>query len=251
MWVNIKKYFQRYISRPKYILISFLVLVLIVSSVFIYAEVKKTSNTIKEYSDSILSLSNTVKGLEMDLSNKASILRGSELFLNYTNQILSTVYYGTSDTEEHEEARDFTAFSIIYRDEFYVITAGHCVEMDGQKYKNFKFKANNKDSFVALELLDYKSDYSNNVDYAIFYDPRLIRTGLYPAGSDEDQTPLYVLGNIENGLNLIKKYSDAKKGESGSPIINSKCHVVGIMIKNNGAYTPISVVLEALDRIIK
>ena len=137
----------------------------------------------------------------------------------------------------------------MYKNKYYVITAGHCVEMDGKKYKNFKFKANNKDYFIPLKLIDYRSDYSSNIDYAIFYNSYIIRTGLYPVGPDEDQTPQYVLGNIERDLNLVKRYKDAKEGESGSPVLNSKCHVVGIITKKGGVYTPISVVLEALDRI--
>ena len=73
--------------------------------------------------------------------------------------------------------------------------------------------------------------------------------GLIPAAPEEEITPQYVLGNLERGLNLVKRYKDAKEGESGSPVLNSKCHVIGIMIKKNGAYTPIQVVLKALDTI--
>ena len=99
--------------------------------------------------------------------------------------------------------------------------------MDGVKYKNFQFKANNKNYYTTLKLLAYESNYSKNIDYAIFYDPLIVRTGLYPANPDEDQAPQYVLGNTENNLNLVKRYSDAKEGESGSPILNSNCHVIG------------------------
>jgi hypothetical protein len=50
-------------------------------------------------------------------------------------------------------------------------------------------------------------------------------------------------------LNLIKKYKDARQGESGSPVINSKCHVLGIMIKKDGSYTPIQEVLNAINKL--
>ncbi len=137
----------------------------------------------------------------------------------------------------------------MYKDKYYVITADHCIEMDGKKYKNFKFKANNKNYYISLKLIDYESDYNNNIDYAIFYHPYIIRRGLYPAGPDEDQTPQYVLGNIERNLNLVKRYHDAKEGESGSPVLNANCHVGGIVIKKNGEYTPISEVLKAIESI--
>ena len=245
----IKTYFQKFITRPGHVIISILILAFLIVSILIYLEFTEASGSFKEYKNSISGLSTTINSMNENLVKSNSRLSGAELFLDNTNLILSTVYYGTSDTETLERARDFTAFSLMYRDEFYILTAGHCVEMDGEKYTNFKFKANNRDEFISLQLIDYKSDYNNNLDYAIFYDHRLIRRGLYPAASDEDQTPQYVLGNTERNLNLIKRYSDAKEGESGSPVLNSRCHVLGIMIKKGGAYTPISVVLEALDRI--
>ena len=131
---------------------------------------------------------------------------------------------------------------------FYIITAGHCVEIDDIKYKNFKFKSNSRFNWIYPDLLDYKNDYQNNNDYAIFYDTN-VSMGLIPAESNEDLTPQYVLGNIDRNLNIIKRYKDAKEGESGSPILNSKCHVIGVMIKKGGGFTPIQIVLEILDHI--
>ena len=221
----------------------------LVSSLVTFFSLKNLTEQVKAYNDNLSDISGYVSQLNEDLEERTAKLSSAELLMNNTNLILSTVYFGTADTDTLEEVKDFTAFSLMYKDEYYVITAGHCIEMDGEKYKNFKFKANDKDHFITLELLDYESDYSNNADYAIFYDPHIIRTGLYPAGPEEDQTPQYVLGNIEKDLNLVKRYSDAEVGESGSPVLNSKCHVVGIMIKKGGAYTPIGVILEALDRI--
>ena len=138
--------------------------------------------------------------------------------MNNTNRILSTVYFGTADSDRKEEARDFTAFAIQYEDDFYLITAGHCIEMDGEKYKNFKFKANNKNTWIKPELIKYENDYENNIDYAVFYQKNLVNMGLIAAGHGEDLTPQYVLGNTERDLNLIKRYQGAIKGESGSPI---------------------------------
>lgn len=220
-----------------------------VSSLIIFFAFRNLSGQIEKYNKNILDISDYIIGLNEDFNRRTSKLTSAELLINNTNPILSTVYYGTADTEELEGAQDFTAFSLVYKDKFYVITAGHCVEMDGEKYKNFKFKANDNDYFISLKLIDYKNDYTNNIDYAIFYDPNLIRSGLYPAGPDEKQDPQYILGNIQRDLNFIKRYKDAKEGESGSPILNSKCHVVGILIKKSGVYTPISEVLDALDKI--
>ena len=246
---KIKYFFRKYISKPHYIIVSFLVLTFLVTFLLTYFELKKISNNLEEYKNNTLNLTRIVMALSDNFTQRTSKLSSAEILLNNTNQILSTIYYGTANKDELEDGRDFTAFAIKYKEEFYVITAGHCVEMDGEKYNNFKFKANNKTYFISLKLIDYKSDYKNNNDYAIFYDPLIIRTGLYPASPNEDQTPQYILGNMEKDLNLVKRYKDAKEGESGSPVINSKCHVVGIIIKKGGAYTPISEVLKALDKI--
>lgn len=244
-----KKNNNRISSKSITIIVAIVAVIILASSMVTFLSLRNLSTQVREYNKDLSGITEYVKQYNEDLDSRVSRLSSAELLMNNANLILSTVYFGTADKDELEEAKDFTAFSLMYKDEYYVITAGHCIEMDGEKYKNFKFKANNEDYFITLELLDYKSDYSDNNDYAIFYDPRIIRTGLYPAGQDEDQTPQYVLGNIEKDLNLVKRYSDAKEGESGSPVLNSKCHVVGIMIKKGGAFTPISVVLEALDRI--
>lgn len=219
------------------------------SSLISFFGLRNITKQVNLISKNISDLTGYITKFDKDFNARIARLSSAELLMNNTNLILSTVFFATADTGERKEAIDFTAFSIMYNDKYYVITAGHCVEMDGKKYENFKFKANNKDDFISLKLIDYKSNYNSNIDYAIFYDPYIIRTGLYPTGTDEDQTPQYVLGNIERHLNLVKRYKDAKEGESGSPVLNSKCHVVGIMIKEDGEYTPISVILEALDRI--
>jgi hypothetical protein len=243
------RYNYKNLLKPRFIIIYIVIAIFIVSVIVTTLSLINLSNRIDSYSKNISKISDNIIGFNKDFSERTLKLSAAELLLNNTNLILSTVYFGTADTDEQERAKDFTAFSLMYKDKFYVITAGHCVDMDGEKYKNFKFKANNKDYYDIFELIDYKSDYKNNKDYAIFYDPRRIRTGLYPADAEEDQTPRYVLGNIERGINLVKRYSSAVEGESGSPILNSNCHVVGIMIKKGGAYTPIGVVLDALDSI--
>lgn len=60
--------------------------------------------------------------------------------------------------------------------------------------------------------------------------------GLVPAKPGEDMTPQYIPGNLERGLNLIKRYGGAKEGESGSPVLNPDCRVTGLVIKSGGIY---------------
>lgn len=232
-------------KKPGYILSAVFLVIIIIISTALFIEIKNASNLVYNYQRDLSKLSASFSDISKVIDQRFAKLSSAELLLNNTNEILSTVYFGTADTDVREEARDFTAFSMLYNDEFYLITAGHSIEMDGERYKNFKFKANNGMSWIRPELLDYKSDYKNNLDYAIFYSEN-ITMGLIPAKSDEDLAPRYVLGNLERNLNLIKRYSNAIQGESGSPILNSKCHVVGLMIKSDGNYTPIQVVLDAL-----
>lgn len=229
-----------------YILSAVLLIVIIIIPAILFIEIRNVSNRVYNYQRGLSKLSASFSSINDVIDQRFAKLSSAELLLDNTNRILSTVYFGTADIDEQVEARDFTAFSIQYDDEFYLITAGHNIEMDGERYKNFKFKANNSKSWITPELLDYKSDYKNNQDYAIFYSENLITMGLIPAKSGEDLIPQYVLGNLERNLNLIKRYNDAKPGESGSPILNSKCHVIGLMIKNDGTYTPVEVVLDAL-----
>ncbi len=237
-----------FFKKPQNILTTvFLSLIVIMLALVIFISCYNTA-LLKKYRQELSGLADSFAAIDNTLNERTARLSSAELLLNNTNRILSTVYFGTADIDEREEAKDFTAFSIIHKDTFYLITAGHCVEFENIKYKNFKFMANNGRSWVYPDLLTYENDYTNNKDYAIFYEDNLIRTGLYPAVKDEDQMPQYVLGNIERNLNLVKKYKDARQGESGSPIINSKCHVVGIMIKKDGSYTPIQVVLDAIDK---
>jgi hypothetical protein len=246
MKVNFKS-LKDFFTKPSNIMSAGLLLIIVSVSVLFFVMLKKTSDKVEYYGSQVLQMSGEITDMGDSIDRRISEKSSAELLLNNTNRILSTVYFGTADIGEKEEAKDFTAFSMIYNEKFYIITAGHCIEMDGQKYSNFKFKANKGTSWIKPELLDYKSDYKNNIDYAIFYSDRLVTTGLIPAKPNEDMTPQYVLGNLERGLNLVKRYNDAKEGESGSPILNSSCHVIGLMIKRGGTYTPIEIVLDALS----
>jgi hypothetical protein len=238
-----------FFKKPKNIFFTVLLCIIIIMLSLVIFITRYNTSLIRKYGQELSILATSFANIDGTINERTARLSSAELLLNNTNRILSTVYFGTADTDERKEAKDFTAFSILYKDRFYLITAGHCIEFENIKYKNFKFIANNGRVWLTPELLAYENDYSNNTDYAIFYKDNLISTGLYPASKDEDQTPQYVLGNTERDLNLIKKYKDARQGESGSPVINSNCHVLGIMIKKDGSYTPIQEVLDAIEKL--
>jgi V8-like Glu-specific endopeptidase len=242
------KKLSNFFKKPKNILLTVLLSVITIMLALILFITCYNAVLVRQYQKDLTGLASSFADIDSTINERTARLSSAELLLNNTNRILSTVYFGTADTDERKEAKDFTAFSIIYKDKYYLITAGHCIEYENIKYKNFKFIANNSRTWLAPGLLTYENDYANNKDYAIFYKENLITMGLYPAAKEEDQSPQYVLGNTERDLNLIKKYKDAMQGESGSPVINSKCHVVGIMIKKDGSYTPIQEVLDAIDK---
>jgi hypothetical protein len=242
------KKLSNFFKKPKNIFFTVLLSIVIIMLSLVIFIIWYNTSLIRKYGQDLTSLAASFSEIDSTISERTARLSSAEILLNNTNRILSTVYFGTADIDERKEAKDFTAFSIVYKDRFYLITAGHCIEFENIKYKNFKFMANNGRTWLTPELLTYENDYINNRDYAIFYKDNLITTGLYPAAKDENQSPQYVLGNIERDLNLIKKYKDARQGESGSPVINSKCHVLGIMIKKDGSYTPIQAVLDAIDK---
>jgi hypothetical protein len=229
-------------NRSITILIVVFLVITCTFSIFMFI---KVSNSYLE----IVKISKSIAEIEKEIKQKNSKLSSAELLLDNTNRILSTIYYGTADFEEKKDFKNFTGFSMFYREKYYLITAGHCIEYKGEKYENFRFKANNKNQVITPELLLYKNDYINNNDFAIFQEKNLITMGLIPASQEEDLNPLYILGNTEKDLNLIKKFGEVREGESGSPILNSKCHVIGIIIKENGEFTPINIVINAIDQL--
>lgn len=184
--------------------------------------------------------------LEETAEEQGEQLSEFDVLTGNLNKLLTTVYYGSAVPETEGRDKNFTAFSMFHKDNFYLITAGHCIEYNGIKYTDFKFKSNTSSIWIYPELLYYEADYMNNRDYGIFTLSHL-RTGLIV--DDEDTEPKYVLGNFERKLNFFKGFDHAEEGESGSPILSSGCKLVGIVIKNNTDYTPIGEVMQALDRL--
>lgn len=160
------------------------------------------------------------------------------------NEFLSNVYYGYSNNDNYEN--EFTAFSIYYNGKYYLITVGHAIEQDGQKYTDFKFKANFTDEWISAELLDYKFDYDNerttlSFDYAIFYSDVIVN-GLIPEKNRD--YPEFVLGNGK--FNIIRNAGIAIPGESGSPIISLDGEVTGMV---SAPFTDIDIILQAIDEL--
>jgi hypothetical protein len=174
-------------------------------------------------------------------------LSGKDTLTGNLNLLLSTVYFGSAVSETDGKQKNFTAFTMYYRDEFYLITAGHCIEYDNVRYTDFKFKSN-EGRQVYPELIYYEADYNNNRDFAIFTSP-YIRKGLII--EENDMGPAYVLGNIERKLNLFKEFSPSREGESGSPVLSKNCRLLGVIIKNNSDYTPIEAVTRSIDLIME
>jgi hypothetical protein len=193
-------------------------------------------------------LKSELSDIEIRIEEEDRELKSYNILINNSNTLLSTVYYGTAELIEGGPDGTFTAFSMFYKDDFYLVTAGHCIEYNDLKYTNFKFKSNDSGTYIYPRLLDYNSDYKNNNDYAIFHS-HLVRKGLLVY--EEDKEPKYVLGNTEKRINFFKRFDTAAGGESGSPILNSKCRLVGVVIKNNDNYTPIEVVTDAIDKLIE
>ncbi len=189
-----------------------------------------------------------IAGLQEEITIQDEEISEHDILTGNLNKLLSTVYYGSAVPETEGREKHFTAFSMYYREEFYLITAGHCIEYNGIRYTDFKFKPNDKKQWIYPELLYYETDYENNRDFAIFTHPHL-RKGLMI--EDGDMEPEYVLGNIERKLNFLKKFSSAKEGESGSPVLSKGCKLVGVVIKDNSDYTPIGEVSRAIDSILE
>lgn len=167
--------------------------------------------------------------------------------VNNLNLLLSTVYFGRAESENGQDKQNFTAFSMQYKDRYYLITAGHCIEFEDRVYTDFMFKPNYSEIWIKPRLIAYSNDHANNRDFAVFYSGR-VRKGLIV--DQDDREPKYVLGAYGRRENLLKEFDgNFVQGESGSPILSKNSKLVGITIKSNTEYTPIEVVTDAIDKI--
>jgi hypothetical protein len=216
----------------------FLLISLFILSFFYFTNFKRSG-------DELESLEKTLEQTADDSKMKDQVISEHKILIKNLNRLMSTVYYGLAVTgDESKNEKSFTAFSMYYNDKYYIITAGHCIEHKGFEYTDFKFKSNTSNIWLYPDLLYYENDYHNNHDFAIFYHPG-IKAGLI--ADTVNTEPRYVLGNIHNKINFLKEFNTAESGESGSPILNSGCKLVGVVIKNNNEYTPINIITEKID----
>lgn len=175
-----------------------------------------------------------------DLENLRSLI-------NNFNKLLKNVYIGSADPEEL--AYTFTAFSVEYEGEYYLITAGHCVKDNFGKEGKFKLKANFSDEWIYPELLGYKAEFWNLDDYAVFSSDKLY-SGFKI--SDQETKENYLIGSLDKNLSILRNLgAGSKRGESGSPVINEKGEVLGIYVVYGLVYTPIQLALDKIDNLIK
>jgi hypothetical protein len=175
-----------------------------------------------------------------DLENLRSLI-------NNFNKLLKNVYIGSADPKEL--AYTFTAFSVEYEGEYYLITAGHCVKDNFGKEGKFKFKANFSDEWIYPELLGYKAEFWNLDDYAVFYSDKLY--GGFKI-SDQKTKENYLIGSMDKNLSILRNLgAGSKRGESGSPVINENGEVVGIYVVYGLVYTPIQLAIDKIDNLIK
>jgi len=200
---------------------------------------------LKSSGDELESLEKTLEQTTDDSKIKDQVIYEHEILIKNLNKLMSTAYFGLAvRADESKSEKSFTAFSMYHNDRFYIITAGHCIEYREFVYTDFGFKSNTDNIWLYPDLLYYENDYCNNRDFAIFYHPE-IKTGLIADTINNE--PRYVLGNIHNKINFLKEFDTAENGESGSPILNSSCKLVGVVIKNNNEYTPINIITEKID----
>jgi len=118
-----------------------------------YVPIEKYNSEVSLYENRIEGAKSSIAGKDkeieklhrqLDHSNSKIDLTEEELakYKDLTinlNELLSNVYYGYA-SNENWEADGFTAFSIKYKNKFYLITAGHMID-DGRygKFTNFRF----------------------------------------------------------------------------------------------------------------
>lgn len=196
----------------------------------------------KESSKSLEEKMAKVEQEQLQIKDK---VRYSEILIDNFNDLAGSVYYGEAKEMITEKTRNFTGFALYDGTDFYLVTAGHCIEYEGLKYKDFRFKANDRYMWIYPELLYYENDFKNGRDFAIFYSGSVTK-GLIP-DTDSD-IPSYILGNTESKINIFKEFYMLTEGESGSPVLDSKLKVIGIANTNMGSFTKIDIVLDAIPQ---
>jgi septation ring formation regulator EzrA len=119
------KKLSNFFKKPKNILLTVLLSIITIMLALILFITCYNAVLVRQYQKDLTGLASSFADIDSTINERTARLSSAELLLNNTNRILSTVYFGTADTDERKEAKDFTAFSIIYKDKYYLITAGH------------------------------------------------------------------------------------------------------------------------------
>lgn len=199
-----------------------------------YSSLKEENNSLKTELNNL--------GNEINLSEEENI-KYANLLANL-NDLLSNVYYGYASNDKWI-LDGFTAFSLEYKGKYYLITAGHCIENEYGKFVNFKYKANFSNEWIYPKLLVYEVDRPRHpsIDYAVFYSDKISK-GLKI--DYDNNNSKFILGAVNNNLNVLRTEGLGKNGESGSPIIDLDGEVVDIY---TGFFTDIDLVIEAIDNL--
>ena len=216
-----------------------------------YSELQSAYDTISdkyvEANQDRIDLSIENKNLKSDVDNLENETEKYQVLLRDLNSLLKNVYYGYASNENWIND-DFTGFSIGYKGNYYIITAGHTFENEYGKFTNFRFRPNFSDKWIYPKLLVYNNDYLNRNDYAIFYSD-ILENGFKV--DDENDKGEYILGNADLKINIIKEAETlGELGESGSPILDYEGEVTGISTTDLYSFhTPIKLVIEAINEL--
>ena len=149
-----------------------------------------------------------------------------EYILDNLDSLLENVYKGYVRFETVMFEDGFTAFSIEYNNEYFLITAGHCLEYYNEEITKLEFE-----NIITGEIIDdakiLYSEYRGSRDFAILKSDK-INSGLEVVKKYKKNTQLYTLG-FSNGN--IKSYKESViAGESGSPVIDLDMKVNSMVI---------------------
>jgi len=208
-----------------------------------YSQLEEVYNTLKEDIENIksdnLELEEEIGRLNNELDLEESRSNRLQTLITNLDSLLDNIYV-IECTNSIGGTGKAKAFSVVYKDNIYVLTAGHLVSNENGLFSNFRVNLGN--DWIDLNLLVYDNDYQNKSDYAIFEGSR-IKDG-FKVDLDNDR-PLYFLGS---SISIYTR--EAKEGESGSPVIDLDGEVTEIATTDLYSYnTDIDIVLEAIDEL--